>query len=112
MTTFEEREKAFEAKYRQDEEFRFKVNSRRNKLLGKWAAGLMGMTGAAVEAYAKEVVHADFTKPGQDDVVQKVLKDLTDRGVAADDHRIRREMERLLEVATEQMGRREQEKKG
>ena len=102
MPTFDDREKAFEAKYRQDQEFRFKVNARRNRLLGEWAAGLMGMTGVAVETYAKEVVASDFEKPGDEDVLEKVLKDLTAKGVKSDAQQVRREMERLFGVARDQ----------
>ena len=64
MTTFDEREKAFEKKFEHDQELQFKVNARRNKLLGLWAAGLMGKSGADAEAYATEIVMADFEKPG------------------------------------------------
>ncbi|MSO89909.1 MAG: DUF1476 domain-containing protein [Rhodospirillaceae bacterium] len=104
MPSFDDREKAFEAKYRQDQEFRFRVNARRNKLLGEWAGGLMGLKGVAVENYAKDVVSSDFEKPGDSDVVEKVLKDLTAHGVKTDEHTICREMERLLAVARDQIG--------
>ena len=72
---FEKRQKGYEAKWAHDEELRFKVYARRNKLLGVWAAGEMGLSGAAADAYAKEVVAADFEKPGEEDVFEKVRRD-------------------------------------
>ncbi len=99
MTNFNEREKAFEAKYQHDQEIVFKVNARRNKLLGLWAAGLMGLTKDKAAAYARQVVESDFEKPGDDDVLQKVLKDLMGHGLDISQHRVRKEMDRLLEVA-------------
>lgn len=103
MSTFDEREKGFEQKYKHDQELQFKVNARRNKLLGQWAAEQMGMTGAAAEAYAKEVVAADFEKAGDSDVVAKVLKDLNAKGRATTEPQLRREMDRLLAVAKDQI---------
>jgi hypothetical protein len=103
MATFDEREKGFEQKYKHDQELQFKVNARRNKLLGLWAAEQMGMAGAAAEAYAKEVVHADFEKPGDSDVVAKVVKDMTAKGRAITEPQIRKELDRLLAVAKEQL---------
>ena len=76
-----DREKAFEAKFQKDQELQFKVNARRNKLLGLWAAEKMEMSGGDAEAYAKEVVAADFDEPGEDDVVRKVLADLEGKGL-------------------------------
>lgn len=76
MTTFDERKNAFEAKFAHDSEMQFKAEARRNKLLGLWAAGLLGRTGADAESYAHEVVTADFDEPGHDDVVRKVVGDL------------------------------------
>ncbi|WP_425066841.1 DUF1476 domain-containing protein [Reyranella sp.] len=103
MTTFDDREKAFEAKYEHDEELKFKVNSRRNKLLGLWAASLMGKTGADAEAYAKDVVMADFEKPGDSDVVQKLMTDLAAAGKPTDEHAIRKESHRLTDEARQQI---------
>jgi len=103
MSTFDEREKAFENKFKRDQELQFKVKARRNKLLGQWVAAKTGLSGAAAEAYAKEVVSADFEKPGDDDVVQKVLKDLGAKGVKTTDAEIRREMERLEGEAKRQI---------
>ena len=101
--TFETRERGFETKWAHDEELRFKVFARRNKLLGLWAAAEMGVTGPAADAYAKEVVAADFEKPGDDDVFEKVRRDFNGKGVALSDHVLRRKMEELLETAKQQV---------
>jgi hypothetical protein len=84
MTTFDNREKAFEDKYKHDQELQFRVEVRRNKLLGLWAAELLGKD--AAEAYAKEVVSADFEEPGDADLVRKLLGDLEDGGVEMTEH--------------------------
>jgi len=103
MSTFDEREKGFEKKYEKDQEFQFKAQARRNRLLGLWAAGLMGFTGDAADAYAKDVVKSDFEKPGDDDVFEKVLGDLKAKGVSQSDHQVRRKMDELLGVAKQQL---------
>jgi hypothetical protein len=103
MTTFNEREKAFEKKYEHDQDLKFKVNARRNKLLGLWAAGLMGKSGADAEAYAKDVVLADYEKPGDSDVIEKLVKDLAAAGKPTEEHSIRKQAERLAEAAKEQI---------
>ncbi len=103
MATFEKREKAQEATWVHDQETTFKIGVRRNKLLGLWAAELMGVSGAAAEAYAKEVVESDFKDPGEEDVLEKVMADLKDKGVDISEHRVRKEMSDLLEVAREQI---------
>ena len=103
MTTFEDREQGYERKFTHDQELRFKVSARRNRLLGLWAAEKLGLRGDAAEAYAKEVVMADFDKPGDDDVLDKVLKDLTAKGVPATSATVRTEMERLSAVARDQL---------
>ena len=103
MTTFNEREKAFEKKYEHDQDLKFKVNARRNKLLGLWAAGLMGKSGADAEAYAKDVVLADYEKPGDSDVIEKLVKDLAAAGKPTEDHTVRKQAERLAEAAKEQI---------
>lgn len=100
---FKDREKAAEAKWAHDEETRFKVNARRNKLLGLWAAGEMGITGPAADDYAKEVVKADFEEEGTEDVVRKVLKDFQAKGMTLSDHAIRKRLEELQTVAVEQV---------
>lgn len=103
MTTFDDREKAFEAKYEHDEQLKFKVTARRNKLLGLWAAGLLGKTGADAEAYAKEVVMADFEKPGDSDVIDKLMKDLAAAGKPMEEHTIRKQSDRLSDDAKKQI---------
>jgi hypothetical protein len=103
MNGFENRIKGFEAKYRVDQENEFKVIARRNRLLGIWAAEQMGMSGDAVGSYAKEVVESDFIKPGEDDVVEKVLADFGDKGIAIDETALRKKMDELRMVAREQL---------
>ena len=100
---FEKREKGFEAKWAHDEELRFKVYARRNKLLGLWAADQLGMTGPAADAYAKDVVVADFEKPGEDDVFEKVRRDFEAKRIEVSDHMLRRQMEELLDQAKRQI---------
>jgi len=100
---FDERKTAAEAKFKHDEEFKFKVMARRNKLLGLWAAELMGIAGADAEAYAKQVVVSDFDEPGDDDVLRKVLGDLQAKGRSEDGADVRRHMDSLLEEAKQQM---------
>jgi hypothetical protein len=89
VTTFDDRERAFEAKFAHDEEMRFRVIARRNKLLGLWAANLMKLSPVEAEAYAKDVVRADFEEAGDEDVIRKLLGDLTGAGVEVDDAAIR-----------------------
>jgi hypothetical protein len=89
MTTFDDRERAFETKFAHDEELRFRVIARRNRLLGAWAARLMGLSEAESDAYAKDVIRADFEEAGEEDVVRKLLGDLTAAGVETSDSQIR-----------------------
>ena len=103
MTTFDDREHAFESKFARDADMQFRAEARRNKLLGLWAAGLLGKTGADAEAYAKEVVMADFEKPGDSDVIDKLMKDLAAAGKPAEDHTIRKQSERLADEAKKQI---------
>ncbi len=103
MTNFNEREKGFESKFKRDEESRFKVTVRRNKLLGLWAAEKMGLSGDAADTYAKDVVKADFEEPGDDDVLRKVLGDLQAKGVETSEHLIRRHMDDLMTTAADQI---------
>ena len=97
--SFNDREKAFEDKYKHDQELQFKVEVRRNKLLGLWAAELLDLEGEAAEAYAKEVIASDFDEPGDDDVLRKVLDDLEKAKVDISEHRLRKKMDELREVA-------------
>ncbi len=103
MSTFDEREKGFEAKYKHDQDLQFRVMARRNKLLGLWAAELMAIAGADAETYAKEVVVSDFERPGDDDVLEKVHGDLIAKGLDLSGPDVRKEMERLLDVARQQI---------
>ena len=103
MNGFDDREKGFEEKYRVDQENKFKVIARGNRLLGAWAAEQMGLSGDAAENYAKAVVESDFTKPGDDDVVEKVLADFGDKGIAIDETALRKKMGELRAVAREQL---------
>ncbi len=103
MSNFDKREKSFESKWAHDEELRFKVMARRNKLLGLWAAGEMGIAGAAADAYAREVVQADFEEAGDEDVFRKIRKDFDAKGIKHSDHVIRRKMEELLQTASQQI---------
>jgi hypothetical protein len=103
MTTFDDREKAFEKKYQHDQDLKFKVTARKNKLLGLWAAGLIGKSGADAEAYAKDVVMADLERPGDSDVIEKLVKDLAAAGKPMEEHTIRKQAERLAEAAKEQL---------
>jgi hypothetical protein len=93
MTTFDDRERAFENLYARDQDLQFKIIARRNRLLGAWAAHLMGLTDVEAEAYAKDVVRADFEEAGDEDVIRKVLGDLTSAGVECDEGRIREALE-------------------
>ena len=101
MTTFDDREQAFENKFAHDQELEFKATARRNRLLGEWAAGLMGL--ATVEDYARAVVKSDFEQPGDEDVLRKVFEDLKGSGVATSEGEVRRKMDELLAQAREQI---------
>ncbi|WP_420140418.1 DUF1476 domain-containing protein [Sphingomonas sp.] len=89
MTSFDDRERAFETKFARDEEMAFRITARRNRLLGSWAAGLMGLTAAETDAYAKAVVQADFEEAGDEDVIRKLLGDLVSAQVDIDEARVR-----------------------
>ncbi len=103
MTTFDKREKIFEDKYKHDQELQFKVEVRRNKLLGLWVAELLGLSGADAEAYAKEVVKADFEEPGDADLIRKILGDAAPKNLDLSEHRIRKKMDEMTAVAKEQI---------
>jgi hypothetical protein len=103
MTTFDQREHAFEALFVHDEEMRFRAHARRNKLLGLWAAEKLGKTGDGAEAYAKTVVLSDFEEEGDQDVFRKVRADFEAAQVQQSEHQIRRTMDELLAVAVEQL---------
>ena len=92
MSTFDDRERAFETKYARDEEMQFKILARRNRLLGEWAARQMNLSQEETESYAKDVVRADFEEAGDEDVIRKLLGDLTAAGVECDDATIREQL--------------------
>jgi hypothetical protein len=89
MPQFDDRERAYEAKFAHDEEMQFRIVARRNRLIGEWAARKMGLSAEETASYAKDVVRADFESAGDDDVVRKVLGDLTSAGVESDEAEIR-----------------------
>ncbi len=103
MSQFDDREKSFEAKQARDSELEFKAMARRNKLLGFWAAELLGLSGDDADSYAKEVVMSDFDEPGDNDVLRKVLGDLQAKGVDTSEHLVRKQMDSLLGTAMEQV---------
>src|SRR5436305_7765070 len=92
MTTFDDREQGFERKFALDEEQEFKAAARRNRILGEWAAGLMGLEGKHIAEYAQAVVKSDFEQPGEDDVLRKVFEDLKGAGVAVAEGEVRMKM--------------------
>jgi hypothetical protein len=103
MTTFDERQRGFENQFARDQEMVFRVTARRNRLIGVWAAGLMGLTPEETDAYAKAVVQADFEEAGDEDVIRKLLGDLTSAGVAADEGQIRAALEEKTVEARRQL---------
>ena len=103
MTTFDDRERTFEAKFARDEELAFRLTARRNRLLGEWAAGKMQLTPEETDAYAKAVVHAEFEEAGDDDVVRKLVGDLTAAGVDIDERQVRAALDDKTIEARRQM---------
>lgn len=103
MSGMDERSQAYENKFAHDEELRFKAEARRNKLLGLWAAELLGKEGEEAEAYAKEVVMSDFEEVGDEDVFRKVRGDFDAAGVQQSDHQLRRTMDELMHTAMKQI---------
>ncbi|MBI4273096.1 MAG: DUF1476 domain-containing protein [Rhizobiales bacterium] len=101
MTTFDKREEGFEKKFAHDEELKFKAYARRNKLLGLWAAGILGKSGTDADAYAKDIVLADFEEAGDNDVLRKVVTDLAGKGI--DEPQVRAKMTELLATAVAQI---------
>ena len=102
MTTFDEREKEFEARFKHDQELQFKVTARRNRLLGLWAAGRMGLGGEAANAYAKEIVNAEF-HGGDRHVVAKIVADFAAKGHALTEAQVKSELDRLADQAKQQI---------
>lgn len=103
MTTFDDREQAFENKFKHDQELMFRIYARRARLTGLWAAAQMGITGEDATAYAKQVVAADFEEPGHKDIVRKILADFQAKGVAISEHQVEKELETQLEIARAQI---------
>lgn len=103
MTSFNDRETSFENKFKHDKELEFKATARRNKLLGLWAANLLGIHGADAETYAKTVVKADLEQPGDQDVVNKLLGDFKQGGIDMSEHRLRKQMTELMSAAIAQI---------
>jgi hypothetical protein len=103
MSKFDEREQDFEARYKHDQELAFKIASRRNKLLGLWAAGHLGLSGAAADSYAQDIVAAEFAKPGHAEVIAKLARDFAEKGIAIDVARITDEYHHLAETARKQV---------
>jgi hypothetical protein len=103
MTTFDNREKAFEDKFARDADLQFRTTARRNKLLGLWAAKQLKLTAEEADAYAKSVVQADFEEAGDEDVYRKIYGDLSARGVEVSEHQVRRAMEETMVEARRQM---------
>ncbi|KQS55541.1 aldolase [Brevundimonas sp. Leaf363] len=103
MTTFDDRERAFESKFALDQEQEFKAVARRNKLLGLWAAEKMGLSPDSAEEYAKAVVRADFEQPGEEDVFRKVAGDFEGSGLTVSEGEIRRKMDELGSLARDQI---------
>jgi len=105
MTTFEDRERAEEAKFAHDEEMLFRIQARRNKLLGNWAAERMGLDAAETEAYARSVVQAEFEDAGDEEVIRKVLGDLLLAGVEVGEAEVRKALEaKTVEARRQMMG--------
>jgi hypothetical protein len=104
MKSFEDRQKGFEAEFKRNQELVFRINARRNKLFGLWAAVKMGIAeGDQAEAYARTVVEADFEKPGDSDVVEKVRADLAGKGMELSEAQLRVELERAAAEAKRQL---------
>jgi hypothetical protein len=105
MTTFQDRERGEEAHFAHDQEMAFRITARRNKLLGMWAAERMGLSAAETDAYAKSVVQADFEEAGDEDVIRKLIGDLTSAGVETDEGEVRAALEiKLVEARRMLMG--------
>lgn len=102
MTMFDDREKAFEAKFAHDQDMLFRIAARRNRLLGEWAAGKMGLTPEETDAYAKAVVQADFEEAGDEDVIRKVLGDMTSAGLDVDESAVRTALDEQAVIARRQ----------
>ena len=103
MTTFDERERAFEAKFARDQEMQFRIHARRDRLLGLWAAERMGLTDAEAETYARDLIRSDFETIGDDDVVRRLTGDFTAAGIEVDEAEIRARIEEKTIAARRQL---------
>ncbi len=103
MSSFEDREKAFEGKFAHDQELKFKAHARRNKMLGQWAAEQLNLSGDDAEAYAASVIRSDLEEPGDEDVFRKVWADFQEKGVDQSEHQLRRQMHDLMGEAINQI---------
>jgi hypothetical protein len=103
MTTFDERESAFETKFARDQEMQFRVHARRNRLLGLWAAELMGLTAVEADGYARDLIRSDFETIGDDDILRKLLGDFTSAGVEIDEAAIRAQLDLKMVDARRQL---------
>ena len=99
MSGFDDRERAFEAKFARDQEVQFRITARRNRLLGEWAAERMGLTPEETDAYAKAVVQADFEEAGDEDVIRKLLGDMTQAGLDIDEAGVRTALDEQAVIA-------------
>jgi hypothetical protein len=103
MSAFDDRERALEDKFKHDQEIEFRVRARRNKLLGLWAARLMNLPASEYDAYAKSLVMTEIDQHGSEAVIRKLLADFADRGVEISEHRIRRHLTELQELARKEV---------
>ena len=103
MSTFEDREQAFENKFKYDQDLQFKIASRRARLIGLWAAEHLGITGDKADAYARELISADLDEPGHADILRKLQEDFKNKGIDISEHRITKELERQWEIARRQV---------
>ncbi|HXI86874.1 MAG TPA: DUF1476 domain-containing protein [Parvularculaceae bacterium] len=103
MTTFDDREEQFEKKFAHDAELRFKAEARRNRLLGEWAAGLLGLKGNEAANYLSEIIRADLKQAGPEDVFRKIRADFDAAGVDQSDHQIRRHIDEFMAEAVRQL---------
>jgi hypothetical protein len=103
MTTFDERERAFETMFARDQEMQFKVHARRDRLLGQWAAGRLGLTEAEADTYARDLIRADFETVSDDDIVRRLIGDLTAAGIEVDEREIRAQIDEKTVQARRQL---------
>ncbi len=103
MTTFDERERAFEHKFQHDQDLMFRIRARRDKLAGQWAAGLLGLTGADAEAYTRQILDTDIATAGPHHIRTRLIDDFRTKGIDISEHRVDKELETLLDTAHQQV---------